>query len=54
MESKKILLLGLLGFGVFTLLCGFATDFWTMFGFRFLVGISLLLPRLKSGLPSRS
>lgn len=53
MESKKVLLFGLLGFGIFTLLCGFATDFWTMFAFRLLAGISAAFasPQVWAAIP---
>lgn len=53
MESKKVLLFGLLGFGIFTLLCGFAVDFWTMFAFRLLAGISaaFVSPQVWAAIP---
>lgn len=52
-NRKKVLLWGLFGFGVFTLLCGFATDFWTMFAFRLLAGISaaFVSPQVWAAIP---
>lgn len=52
-NRKKVLLWGLLSFGVFTSLCGFATDFWTMFAFRFLAGVSAAFasPQVWAAIP---
>jgi predicted MFS family arabinose efflux permease len=39
-NRKKVMLCGMVCFSISTILCGFATGFWTMFLFRFLAGVS--------------
>lgn len=39
LDRKKVMLLGIIGFSISTLLCGFAVNFWMMFLFRMLAGI---------------
>ncbi|RUT29636.1 MFS transporter [Paenibacillus zeisoli] len=39
-NRRKVMIYGMLGFAISTFLCGFAFDFWSMFAFRALAGIS--------------
>ncbi|MCH5584734.1 MFS transporter [Shimazuella sp. AN120528] len=52
-DRKKVMMIGLLSFGLFTLLCGFATTFWGMLLFRFLAGISgaFVTPQVWASIP---
>lgn len=53
-ERKTVLLCGLLGFSVSTMLCGFADSFWTMCLFRFLAGVSAAFtaPQVWASIPA--
>lgn len=52
-NRKKAMIAGMAGFGLFTLLCGYATDYWTMLLFRFLAGVSgaLASPQIWAAIP---
>ncbi|UKJ43652.1 MFS transporter [Lysinibacillus sp. 1 U-2021] len=52
-NRKKVMLVGILSFGIFTLLCGYATGFWSMFLFRFLAGVSAAFtsPQVWAAIP---
>lgn len=53
--NRRIVLLGgLLGFSVSTILCGFADGFWTMCLFRFLAGVSAAFtaPQVWASIPA--
>ncbi|MFC5403292.1 MFS transporter [Cohnella soli] len=52
-NRRTVLLCGLLGFSVSTMLCGFAVDFWTMCLFRFLAGVSAAFtaPQIWASIP---
>ncbi len=52
-NRKKVMIAGMISFGVFTLLCGFATGFWTMLLFRFLAGVSAAFtsPQVWASIP---
>ncbi|GMX61416.1 MFS transporter [Paenibacillus elgii] len=52
-NRKKVMIAGMAGFGVFTLLCGVAADFWTMLLFRFLAGVSgaFVSPQVWAAIP---
>lgn len=52
-NRRFVLLCGLLGFAVSTILCGFATGFWTMCLFRFLAGVSAAFtaPQVWASIP---
>lgn len=52
-NRKKVMVYGMLSFGVFTLLCGYATNFWTMFLFRLLAGVSAAFatPQVWAAIP---
>lgn len=53
-NRRTVLLSGLLGFSVSTILCGFADSFWTMCLFRFLAGISAAFtaPQIWASIPA--
>lgn len=53
-NRRTVLLCGLLGFSVSTILCGFADSFWTMCLFRFLAGISAAFtaPQVWASIPA--
>ncbi|PYI55587.1 MFS transporter [Paenibacillus flagellatus] len=53
-DRKKVLLCGLIGFAVSTILCGFAVDFWTMCLFRFMAGVSAAFtaPQVWASIPA--
>ncbi|MCR8632689.1 MFS transporter [Paenibacillus radicis (ex Xue et al. 2023)] len=53
-NRRTVLLSGLLGFSVATILCGFADSFWTMCLFRFLAGISAAFtaPQVWASIPA--
>ncbi|WP_248927895.1 MFS transporter [Paenibacillus hamazuiensis] len=54
LNRKKVMLAGMTGFAVSTLLCGFATGFWSMCLFRFLAGVSAAFtaPQVWAAVPS--
>lgn len=53
-DRKKVMLAGMVCFSVSTLLCGLATDFWSMFFFRFLAGVSAAFaaPQVWAAIPA--
>jgi predicted MFS family arabinose efflux permease len=53
-NRRTVLLSGLLGFSVSTILCGFADSFWTMCLFRFLAGVSAAFtaPQVWASIPA--
>lgn len=53
-NRKTVLLCGLLGFSVSTILCGFANSFWTMCLFRFCAGVSAAFtaPQVWASIPA--
>lgn len=53
-NRRTVLLCGLLGFSVTTILCGFADSFWTMCLFRFLAGVSAAFtaPQVWASIPA--
>ncbi|XOK59175.1 MFS transporter [Paenibacillus elgii] len=53
-DRKKVMLAGMVCFSISTLLCGFATGFWSMFLFRFLAGISAAFtaPQVWASIPA--
>ncbi|MDQ1913990.1 MFS transporter [Paenibacillus sp. GD4] len=53
-NRKVVMLCGLLGFAVSTILCGFADSFWTMCLFRFLAGVSAAFtaPQVWASIPA--
>ncbi|MFK7692345.1 MFS transporter [Paenibacillus sp. HJGM_3] len=53
-NRRTVLLGGLLGFSVSTILCGFADSFWTMCLFRFLAGVSAAFtaPQVWASIPA--
>lgn len=53
-NRRIVLLCGLLGFSVSTILCGFADSFWTMILFRFLAGVSAAFtaPQVWASIPA--
>lgn len=53
-DRKKVMAAGMAGFAVSTILCGFATGFWTMFLFRFLAGVSAAFasPQVWAAIPA--
>jgi predicted MFS family arabinose efflux permease len=53
-NRKKVMFAGLLSFSLSTLLCGFATGFWSMVSFRFLAGVSaaFVAPQVWAAIPS--
>lgn len=52
-NRKKVMIAGMISFGVFTLLCGLAANFWTMLLFRFLAGVSgaFVSPQVWAAIP---
>ncbi|RYM04761.1 MFS transporter [Sporolactobacillus sp. THM7-7] len=52
-NRKKVMLTGMVSFGVFTFLCGFAVNFWMMLLFRFLAGVSAAFtsPQVWAAIP---
>lgn len=52
-NRKKVMLFGMVCFSVSTMLCGFATGFWSMFLFRFLAGVSAAFtaPQVWASIP---
>ncbi|CAH1199249.1 MFS transporter [Paenibacillus sp. JJ-223] len=53
-DRKKVMLSGMVCFSVSTILCGFATGFWSMFFFRFLAGVSAAFtaPQVWASIPA--
>ncbi|MBW7475790.1 MFS transporter [Paenibacillus oenotherae] len=53
-NRRTVLLGGMLGFSISTILCGFADGFWTMCLFRFLAGISAAFtaPQVWASIPA--
>ncbi|UUZ91014.1 MFS transporter [Paenibacillus sp. P25] len=53
-DRKKVMLGGIICFAVSTILCGFATGFWSMFLFRFLAGVSAAFtsPQVWAAIPA--
>lgn len=53
-NRRTVLLCGLLGFSVSTILCGFSDSFWTMCLFRFLAGVSAAFtaPQVWASIPA--
>lgn len=53
-NRRTVLLCGLLGFSVSTILCGFADSFWTMCLFRFIAGVSAAFtaPQVWASIPA--
>ncbi|MBB6637762.1 MFS transporter [Cohnella thailandensis] len=53
-DRKKVMLAGMVCFSVSTMLCGFATGFWSMFLFRFLAGVSAAFtaPQVWAAIPA--
>jgi predicted MFS family arabinose efflux permease len=53
-NRRYVLIIGLLGFAVSTILCGFAFSFWTMCLFRFAAGISAAFtaPQVWASIPA--
>jgi len=53
-DRKKVMLYGMVCFSVSTLLCGFATGFWSMFLFRFFAGVSAAFaaPQVWASIPA--
>jgi predicted MFS family arabinose efflux permease len=53
-DRKRVMLSGMVCFSVSTILCGFATGFWSMFLFRFLAGISAAFtaPQVWASIPA--
>ncbi|HZG55640.1 MFS transporter [Paenibacillus sp.] len=54
LDRKKVMLSGMVCFAVSTILCGFATGFWSMFLFRFLAGVSAAFtaPQVWASIPA--
>lgn len=52
-NRKKVMIVGMFSFGLFTFLCGYATDFWMMLLFRFLAGVSgaFVSPQVWAAIP---
>ncbi|WP_047155209.1 MFS transporter [Aneurinibacillus tyrosinisolvens] len=52
-NRKKVMAYGMLSFAITTALCGFAFNFWSMFAFRFLAGISsaFVSPQVWASIP---
>ncbi|NBD24617.1 MFS transporter [Paenibacillus glycinis] len=52
-DRKKVMFCGMLCFSLATILCGFATGFWSMLLFRFLAGISAAFtsPQVWASIP---
>lgn len=53
-DRKKVMLSGMVCFSVSTILCGFATGFWSMLLFRFLAGVSAAFtaPQVWASIPA--
>ncbi|MFD3449865.1 MFS transporter [Microbacteriaceae bacterium 4G12] len=53
LDKKKVLVWGFLAFGISTLLCGFATNFYLMLLFRFAAGVSASFasPQIWASIP---
>ncbi len=53
LDKKKVLIWGFLAFGISTLLCGFATNFYLMLLFRFAAGVSASFagPQIWASIP---
>ncbi len=53
-NRRTVLLSGLFGFSISTILCGFADSFWTMCLFRFLAGVSAAFtaPQVWASIPA--
>ncbi|MCZ8518282.1 MULTISPECIES: MFS transporter [Paenibacillus] len=53
-DRKKVMLSGMVCFSLSTMLCGFATGFWSMFLFRFLAGVSAAFtaPQVWASIPA--
>ncbi|GIP33450.1 MFS transporter [Paenibacillus sp. J2TS4] len=53
-NRRTVLLCGLLGFSISTIMCGFADSFWTMCLFRFLAGVSAAFtaPQVWASIPA--
>ncbi|MFD2371182.1 MFS transporter [Brevibacillus sp. GCM10020057] len=53
-NRKTVMLFGMLGFSVATILCGTATGFWSMFLYRFLAGIcaAFVSPQVWATIPA--
>lgn len=53
-DRKKVMLSGMVCFSVSTMLCGFATGFWSMFFFRILAGVSAAFtaPQVWASIPA--
>lgn len=53
-NRRTVMLCGLLGFSISTVLCGFADSFWTMCLFRFLAGVSAAFtaPQVWASIPA--
>ncbi|AJY74654.1 MFS transporter [Paenibacillus beijingensis] len=53
-DRKKVMIAGMVCFSAATILCGFATSFWTMFLFRFLAGVSAAFasPQVWAAIPA--
>ncbi|SFJ32945.1 Predicted arabinose efflux permease, MFS family [Paenibacillus sp. UNC496MF] len=52
-DRKKVMFYGMISFSIATILCGFATGFWSMFLFRLLAGISAAFtsPQVWASIP---
>ncbi|MFF2089483.1 MFS transporter [Paenibacillus sp. NPDC058174] len=52
-DRKKVMFYGMIAFSISTILCGFATGFWSMILFRFLAGISAAFtsPQVWASIP---
>ncbi|AZN43808.1 MFS transporter [Paenibacillus albus] len=52
-DRKKVMFYGMIAFSISTILCGFATGFWSMFLFRLLAGISAAFtsPQIWASIP---
>jgi predicted MFS family arabinose efflux permease len=52
-NRKTVMISGMIGFGVFTFLCGFASNFWMMILFRFFAGVSAAVtsPQVWAAIP---
>jgi predicted MFS family arabinose efflux permease len=52
-NRKKVMIAGMIGFGLATMLCGWAESFWSMLLFRFLAGIcgAFVSPQIWASIP---
>lgn len=52
-DRKRVMVYGMISFSISTILCGFATGFWSMFLFRLLAGISAAFtsPQVWASIP---